>query len=160
MTDNSPISQFTLQLAESLEAGLTEEGAERVKRQAKDILGDVLEDIQWRLQDDAASNIAFHVQDLFKRGFEAMMEGNEQEFRRWIYAGGAYTGRENHGLRPVIHGELFEPNPIQLRRKLVEAYPELLRDERVKDLEYQVEQLKSQVNRLEEENHAFRERFS
>ena len=147
----NPTEEFTRQLSQTLEKGLTEESAQNVKRQAQGILNDVLEDVQWRLECDAASNIAYHVQDLFKKGFEAMLNGNEEEFRRWIFASG-YTGREYSHLAPVVHRQLFDTGPIELRRQLVEAYPELLRNERIADLECQVEALVKQVSQLEARN--------
>jgi len=155
MTEESPTMDFVEQLSRSLNAGLTEEGAARVKKQAEDILREVLEDIEWRLETDSAVNIAWHVQDLFKRGFEAMLEGNEEEFRRHIYASG-YTGRDHSNLGPVVHGRLFEGGPLKLRRRLAQAYPELIRNERIADLESHVEALVEQVNKLEAENKRLR----
>ena len=50
----------------------------------------------------------------------------------------------------LIHGSLFETNGIQLRRKIVEAHADLIRNERIADLESIVDGLTQQVRTLEE----------
>jgi len=49
----------------------------------------------------------------------------------------------------LIHGALFESGEIKLRRKLVEAHADLLRNERIKDLESIVDGLERQVRKTE-----------
>jgi len=51
----------------------------------------------------------------------------------------------------LIHGKLFETNGIRLRRQIVEAHAELLRSERIKDLEAVVEGLEAQVRKKDAE---------
>lgn len=52
----------------------------------------------------------------------------------------------------VYHGTLFETDGIQLRRQLVEAHADLLRNERIADLEAIVDGLRQQINKLEADN--------
>lgn len=51
----------------------------------------------------------------------------------------------------LIHGSLFETDAIELRRKIVEAHVELLRDERIADLESIVAGLTKQVRELDKQ---------
>ena len=51
----------------------------------------------------------------------------------------------------VIHGSIFESSAVALRRKLVEAHSETLKDERMKDLESIIEGLRLQIVKLEKE---------
>lgn len=51
----------------------------------------------------------------------------------------------------LINGRLFETNGISLRREIVEAHADLLKSERVKDLEAVVDGLSRQVRKLEAE---------
>ena len=59
----------------------------------------------------------------------------------------------------LIHGKLFETGGIALRRKIVEAHPELLRNERIADLESVVDGLTQQVRKLEADLAECRERY-
>ena len=49
----------------------------------------------------------------------------------------------------IIHGRLFETGGIALRRQIVEAHADLLKNERIADLESVVEGLTAQVRELE-----------
>lgn len=59
---------------------------------------------------------------------------------------GNWTGRDRE--HPVIHGRLFEQGAIALRKQIVDAFPDLLKNERILDLEDQIKSLTSQVNKL------------
>lgn len=59
----------------------------------------------------------------------------------------------------LIHGSLFETDGIRLRRKVVEANADLIRDERIADLEATVEGLENQVRKLEREREELRSRL-
>jgi len=59
----------------------------------------------------------------------------------------------------LIHGRIFETDGIKLRRKIVEAHTDLLKSERIKDLESIVEGLTKQVRETESELEALRVRF-
>jgi hypothetical protein len=116
---------------------LEDERFATVKKLIERITVEVEEQILYAVQDNMASNIAHNVATCAERAIQAVLRGDEDQFRRWIYADKrGYTGREKAG--EVIHGKLFETSAIALRRKLVDAYPELLKDERILDLEAQV----------------------
>ena len=140
------------QLSEALQKGVTDEAIAKVKKQVSDALTDAIDNLEWSLKDDLANNLAWHVQDQFRRAFEAMLKGNEREFRRYISADpSGFTGRDMN-LISVIHHRLFESGPLELRRLLCDAYPDLLKNERILDLEAQVKALVEEMNKMGERN--------
>jgi len=129
---------------------LEDERFATVKKLIEKITVEVAEQILYTVQDNMASNIAHNVATCAERAIEAVLHGDEDQFCRWIYADKrGYTGRERAG--EVIHGKLFESSAIQLRRKLVDAFPELLKDERILDLEAQVADLVKANSKLRDE---------
>lgn len=121
-----------------------------VKKLIEKITVEVEEQILYAVQDSMADNIAHNVATCAERAIEAVLHGDEDQFRRWLYADKrGYTGRERAG--EVIHGKLFEGSAIELRRKLVDAFPDLLKDERVLDLEAQVAALADANSKLRAE---------
>lgn len=118
-----------------------------VKKLIEKISVEVEEQILYAVQDNMSANIAYNVASCAGRAIEAVLAGDEDQFRRWLYADKrGYTGREKAG--EVIHGKLFESSAIALRKKIVDAYPELLKSERVIDLEEQVKALVDANNKL------------
>ena len=108
-----------------------------VKKLVEKVATELEDTILWSVRDNMADNLAHTVETCAERAIEAVLKGDEDQFRRWLYADmRGYTGRERAG--EVIHGKLFESSAIQLRRELVDAYPEVLKTERIKDLEAQV----------------------
>lgn len=59
----------------------------------------------------------------------------------------------------MIHGNLFETSGIEMRRQIVEAHPDLIISERIKDLESIVEGLKLQIKKQDQEIERLRDRF-
>lgn len=49
----------------------------------------------------------------------------------------------------LIHGRLFESGGLALRRQIVDAHAELLKNERIKDLESVVDGLSQQIRKIE-----------
>lgn len=108
-----------------------------VKKLIEKITVEIEDTILWTVRDNMAGNLAHTVAHCAEKAIEAVLEGDEDQFRRWLYADmRGYTGREKAG--EVIHGKLFESSAIALRRKLVDAYSEIIKCERIKDLEAQV----------------------
>ena len=139
-------------LAEALQKGVSDETIAKVKKQVADALTAAIDDLEWSLKDDLANNLAWHVRDQFTRAVEAMLKGNEAEFRRYINADPrGWTGRDANLVSTISH-KLYESGPIELRRRLCDAYPDLLKNERILDLEAQVAALVETVNRMEARN--------
>ena len=100
------------------------------------------------------------------RAVEALLAGNESEMIRWLSCDTrGYTGRsDGYGERsierqhPVIHGKLFEPGCVLLRKQIAQAHRDLITSERIKDLEDQVASLVAQNNALEKDLESWRDR--
>lgn len=148
-------------LEESIASAVSDETLAPLTKKLKDLAADFEESLMWSLKDDLAYNLTGWVSDMAERVVNAMLEGNENEMRRYLscdkrgddgqYIG--WTGRsDGYGNRraeewhSVIHGKLFEQGALALRKKVAEANETLLRDERIKDLEDQVKSLVAQVN--------------
>ena len=157
-------------LMKALQAALdTGEVRERVDKGLHDLTCDISEMIEWAVKEDLARNLAWWVHDMAKKSVEAILRGSDDELRRYLscerraedgtYTGwtgrsdwvGPYREREPHEHHPVIHGHLFENSAVSLRRQVVDAHPDLLKDERVRDLEDQVTSLVAQVTKLTRE---------
>ena len=85
---------------------------------------------------------------------EKVLEGDDKAFAALLgnTDGDRYRRMGYDAGQPwahLIHGSLFETGGIKLRRNIVEAFPESLRNERIKDLESIVEGLENQVRKLE-----------
>lgn len=164
-------------LAESLAAGITDEAFEPIHRKLKSAVDDLEADFLYRLKDDLALNLAAHAADMAQCAVEMILEGNEDQMRRYLSCekrgeDGEYIGwtgrgdfkvpfirnREDHEQHPVIHGELFEQGAVALRKKIVDAHRDLLVNERILDLEDQVKSLVAQVNKAIAEKEAMWER--
>lgn len=149
-------SDMTYELRDRLSAalaeGVSDQAIAKAKKQMRDLCDEALDDFEWRIKDDLASNLAWQVHEWFRRAFEAMLDGNEDLFRRYLHAEkNGYTGRgkEHH----IGHdGQLFEYGCTVWRRKLVDAFPEILKTERILDLEDQVRSLVEQIRKLEARN--------
>lgn len=101
----------------------------------------VNEIVEW--SPDSVSRIAA---ERAKKFLEAVLAGDEKAANN-LFGLYGFDGRKVE--RPVIHGSLFEAKPIELRRLLVEAHPELLRNARIADLEALLEGARQQVISLE-----------
>jgi hypothetical protein len=149
--------------------GISEDAMKAVKKATDTILYDIQGDLEYRLKDELAPLLVGWVADMAQRAVEMMLEGNEDQMRR--YRGcekrgkdGQYIGwtgrsdsevygrkREAHEWHSVIHGRLFLQGAVELRKKIVDAHRDLLVNERIIDLEDQVKALVAQVNRKQDE---------
>jgi hypothetical protein len=156
-------------LHKSLAAGLSEEAVKALTKKVDDITCFIEDDIMYRLKDKMAPNLVSFVEDMARKTVECLLQGNADQMRRYLscekrdssgeYTG--WTGRFNPGAwgarrhivdqHPVIHGKLFEQGCVQLRRDIVNAHADLLKDERILDLEDQVRSLVEQVNKANAE---------
>lgn len=131
---------------------------ERLKKHATKLSDEFVENVDFWIKESLASWLAGYVEDMADRAIESMLQGNEQMFRRYLKCEqGGWTGRDRE--HPVIHGRLFEADSIETRRKLCEAFPDLLKNERILDLEDQVKSLVDQVRKLEAEYESLFERM-
>lgn len=119
-----------------------------ITKKVKEI-GDQIEDeLMYRLQSDASYNLGHFVQRISGKVIEAILAGDEGQLRNALNCkDGQWNGRDNPN--PVIRCKIFESSTVELRRKIVDAYPDLLKSERILDLESQNRALIAQVNELE-----------
>ena len=164
-------------LAAILEGGVTDDAMKACRKKLEDITCYIEDDLMYRLKDDLGHNLACFAADMAQRAVEQILEGHEDQMRRYLscemrgedgeYIG--WTGRFNPsawGARqditeqhPVIHGLLFEQGCIALRKKIVDAHRDVLVNERILDLEDQVKSLVGQVNKANAEKEKMWERL-
>lgn len=153
-------------LEKCLAEGLSEKAMEGFTKQIKNLSSEFEESLMWSLKDNLAYNLAAWVADMAERAVEHMLLGNEDQMRRYLSCDkrgpdgqySCYTGRSdgvNYGAlrdhHPVIHGKLFEQGAVELRKQVAKANEALVRDERIRDLEDQVQSLIKQVNKANAE---------
>jgi len=131
-----------------------------IKRELENLMDDEL----WNLQDYAASHIeevaCQKAVDFIKR----VLNGDKEASQAIFECGDSSRYREigldaGEPWAHLIHGSLFETGAISLRRKLVEVHVDLLRNERIKDLESIEDGLTRQVRKLESDLAQCRERL-
>lgn len=150
--------EFRDKLRELWTSAIPDDVQAPLRKKAADLAYDFTDRIEWWLKDEFAEIMSGYVEDMAKRAVESMLDGNEEMFRRYLHCEKhSFTGRDRG--HPVIHGKLFEASCIELRRKLCEAYPELLKTERILDLEAQVAGLVDEVNKRETDNERLREHY-
>lgn len=132
----------------------------RIQKMLKDVATEFEDTLLWRLREDMPSHLASVAREAAAKAIEAVLDGNEDELRRWLSCdSGAYTGRASEGYfarsqaeaHPIIHGKLFEQGAVALRKRIVDAHADLLKTERILDLE---DQLRSVVIQHNEVKHA------
>lgn len=138
------------QLESALDNALSEDALKPTKEKLAKFFEEFHSDFEDRVRSYMSYNLAHYVQDMAKSAITAMLEGNETEMRtRLSCIEGRWTGRDRE--HPVIHGKLFEQGAVMLRKQIVEAHADLIKNERILDLEDQVKSLVLQNNKLEQE---------
>jgi hypothetical protein len=138
-------------LSDAIETGMTEEVMGRVKKKFRDAMDDLESDLDFGLKERLSTNLADFICTSAENAVKQLLAGNEDRMRSYLSAcAGSYTGRDRD--HSVIHGKLFETGAIELRRQIVDAHAELLKNERILDLEDQVKSLVVQINKLERRN--------
>lgn len=174
---NKMDEELQARLKEVLDGGISDDAMKAVKKATDTILYDIQSDLEYRLKDDLAPILVAWVAEMAQRSVEMLLEGNEDQMRRYLSCekrgkDGEYIGwtgrsdskywgrqRETHEWHSVIHGKLFEQGAVALRKKIVDAHRDVLVSERVLDLEDQVKSLVAQNNRLVSEQEKLRDRL-
>lgn len=158
MSDADFVDELRRKLASALAEGVTEETIAKAKKQLENLCYGVIEDVGWKLKDDLAENLAWQVHQWTRRAIEAMLDGNEDLFRRYLHAEkDGFTGRGKGHVG--ADGKPFEYGCTVWRRKLVDAFPEILKNERILDLEDQVKRQAEHIQNLQQQNEQLRERL-
>ena len=147
-------------LESKIDEALTAEAMQRVTGKVKDALNELAADFEETIKQWTPYNLAAWVQDMAERAIKAMLEGDDETMRQYLQCReNQYTGRDRE--HPVIRGRLFETGAVELRHKIVDAHAELLKTERIKDLEDQLASVVKQVRDAEARMEAqFRNRES
>lgn len=146
-------------MAEVLEQGFTDQAVAALRKKVSEITNDIETDLDYRLKENMSANLAGWITDMAECAVSELLKGNDERMRSYLSAReGYYTGRDRD--HQVIHGRLFETGAIELRKQIVDAHAELLKSERVLDLEDQVRSLVSQVNKLEARNRELVDRLN
>lgn len=135
--------------------------SERFKKVKQSLVDELWDELQYGLIDRMSGAVEGFVRDMATRTVDAIIRGNEAEVRRYLKLDG-WTGRHDDkpawGARedvasahPVIHGRLHENHAIQLRREIAQAHADLIRNERIADLESIVASLEAQVAKRDAE---------
>lgn len=118
----------------------------------KDLFDRAMDEFYDYAKDNMSDWIAGRVRECTERSIESVLEGNEKEFRRWINADYRYDNTS------VIHGRLFESGPEAIRKKIVDAYPDVLKSARILDLEHQLDLVVKQATKLQTQINDMRDR--
>lgn len=163
-------------LEEVLKLGISEDAKKAINKSVDDVIYRITTDLEYEVHDQLAHHLACWVADMAQRTVEQMLEGNEDQMRRYLGCekrseDGSYIGwtgrsdadywgarRQDHEWHSVIHGKLFEQGAVALRKKIVDAHRDVLVNERILDLEDQVKSLVAQVNKAVAEKEAMWER--
>jgi len=122
--------------------------------QIKSVLEELVNDEFDRLQeygDEYISQIAAHRAERF---LERVLAGDDDAAMSLLGDKSGISrykkvGADGKPWASIIRGKLFEAGGIALRRQIVEAHADLLRNERIADLESVVEGLMAQVRELD-----------
>lgn len=136
---------------------LTPELTDALKKKLSQELNPIWENAVNEVLEGASESVSRVASDRAKKFLEAVLAGDANAAKN-LFGLSGFTGRERDrnnrglsGLGPVFHGEIFESEPIKLRRQLVETHADLLRNARIDDLEDQVEAMRAQIAKLQKE---------
>ncbi len=148
MIDNATKAAIS-EIGDAFQSALTPEVFENARKQLTKIMESLAGDFEGLVLNDLISNFESRLQDLVSRCFNAILAGDEEALRCYLQcAENTWTGRD--GNHPIIHRKLFETGAIALRKQIVDAYPELLKSERILDLESQLAAVVKENNKLEQ----------
>ncbi len=168
-TPSRPLT-LTEELTSQLSAGISDETFKTITKKVDDILEQAQDDLVYRLKDNLAGHLSAWVEEMAQRTVEQLLAGNEHQMRRYLGCDkGQWSGRstEDGGWgrkrlpeewHSVIHGRLFETGTLALRKQIVDAHSELLKSQRILDLEDQVMSLVAQIGKLNREKEELYER--
>lgn len=138
---------------------LTPELGAALKKKLGDELNPIWEAAVDAVLEGAADSVSAVAASRAAKFLEAVLAGDPDAAAR-LFGLTGFTGRRVPAEPPVIHGRVFESAPIELRRQLVEAHAELLRDARIADLENLPEGARAQIARLQRDQDRRRNEFA
>lgn len=126
------------------------------KAAIKNELMALVDDELYALSEAAEDHIASVATDRANRFLTKVLEGDPEAGKALIGAGDQSRYRvighdEGKPWACLIHGNLFTVRPVEIRQKIVEQHGDLLRTERIRDLESVVDGLTRQLQNAERE---------
>lgn len=123
-----------------------------LQKAARKLADEFIDTATWHIQDNLIPHLSHQVAHWTQEAVRALLAGNERAFRHYLGCEqGSYTGRAHFYLN-------HEGEFVAMRRKLAEAAPDLIRNERITDLEAieaglrkEIEQLNQTISRLQEQ---------
>jgi len=142
----SELHDYSQDDSETCKKFLTEQRREAIKKEVSQIIDDEYD----KLVEHCGSLITEHAATRATSYIEALLRGDKDAAKKLLGGNDSdrYRTGGSDGGQPwasMIHGELFETYQIRMRRMIVEAYPEIITDARIKDLESVVEGLQLQI---------------
>lgn len=148
--------QHTDEIERLTAAILTPELGAALKKALEDALSPIWEAAVDQVLEGAAESVSRVAAERAKGFLEKVLAGDAEAAAN-LFGLTGFTGRRKPAEPPVIHGKIFEAEPIKLRRQLVEAHADLLRDARIEDLENLLDGARKQIARLQaDEDRRFR----
>lgn len=146
-------TEMRMDLEAAIDQGVSEESLASTKKKMADLFDEFHADFENRVKDYLGYNIAAWAQDMADKAVEALLRGDVEEMKRRLRCvDNQWTGRDRDHW--VIRGKLSEHDPILLRKQIVDAFPELLKDQRILDLEDQVRSLVETIAKAEQREQA------
>jgi hypothetical protein len=128
--------------------------AEGRRKQIKGVLEQLVDDEFERLEQYADEFISQKAAYRAEKFLERVLKGDNDAAMALLgdkHGNSRYTYADGKPWAQLIHGRLFEAGGVELRRKIVEAHTDLIRNERIADLESVVDGLTQQVKKLASE---------
>lgn len=127
------------------------DGRKHLENLAYELVNKVVDNVK----DDLASDVNNEAAERAEKFLQRVLGGDEDAAKALFDCGdqGRFEQYGAHAGRPwpkVYSGSLFQTSAASLRQQLVAAHADLLRSERIKDLEATVEGLRKQIVELEE----------
>jgi len=122
----------------------------RFKKALEEVFQDLFNEHHDWLEDNAPANLRASAVERAKKLLTAVLEGDEETASALFECGdsGRYRQMGHDKGEPwacAIHGNLHLPKAQKLRQAIVEKHADLLKTERILDLESQVEGLRLQI---------------
>lgn len=158
-------NEFTEKVSEALSRGVNEASLQKIAGQLSKVMDQYYDCLMDDLQAYLAENIMDKVVERSESAIESILSGDVETAKVYLgipgpyAADGAVSYRKLIPSHPVLNGVLFENDSLKLRKSIADAHPTLIKDQRILDLEDQVNSLVKQVNQKDIEINRVRERY-
>lgn len=153
----SDVHDYSCTQAEEMETKAKEYLTPEHKKLLHDALYEIINEEYNHLEENAAEFLESCAASRAETFLKRVLDGDEKAAMALL---GDDRGGDRHkqygydageAWAQLIRGELSETDGIKMRRKIVEAHPDLIISERIKDLESIVEGLKLQIQKQDKE---------